>query len=664
MKRIFALCLLAALLLCLCSSAVSAHEYASRKGADNLSETDSDFDGIEDTYDADPNNNIFSGTLTASRNDCTVSYRFDYRWFFDDPTQYNPELSTTSIVLSSMAYAQGYLAYQPVVQYSGGQCQAVADATSFLALHGFQDLVDYNFDEYTDDDVSEIAIGHRKVTYNGKTKHIIVVDVRGTGGYLTEWSSNFDMGDHSNYQTEADWIHYYNHKGFDVAATRALKRLTEYTRTYTHSGDNLVYWVTGHSRGAAIANILSADLIDEGNTVFGYTFATPNTTTRSLALEAKYDSIFNMVNRSDFVPCVPLTDWGFLRYGKTAYLKMSESYKNEWCTATDSRFYNEMSVDTLSALCKKLTDVAAGWDDCYVYHCSCHGDGTQDDITRSGLSRDDVFVDYSDRARLHCQVTSYTDSHGKTKYKVCQQPAFFMQALADVMGADGLSMVSTIASTNLADHYKGARNQLLLSAVAGIADPHMSETYYILSLHADASSFKQDAAPSACEHHYVSFATLTPATCTADGYAVYRCSECADRIKDKIPKLSHNYLADTVTEPTCIKHGYTKYICSRCGASEYKDYTPCGGHNWVDSVILTPATESSTGLLRHTCSVCHVSQTDIIPILAHDHIYTVKIDPPTCVSGGSVTYTCACGDTYTETLWEYGLNHPTKKDGQ
>lgn len=657
MKRIFALCLLAALLLCLISPAVSAHELAPQRGSDDSSAEDSDFDGIEDAYDADPNSNVFSGTLTASRNDCKTSYRFDYRWFFGDPTKYNPELSTASIVLASMVYAQGYFVYQPAVKYSGGQCTAAENATAFLSLHGFRDVVDYTFDEYTDDDVSEFAIGHRKVTYNGKTKHIIVVDIRGTGGFLTEWSSNFDMGDHSVYNTTADWTHYYNHKGFDVAATRGLKRLKEYTSTYTSDDDEIVYWVTGHSRGAAIANILSADLIDEGNTVFGYTYATPNTTTRASALDAKYDSIFNMVNSSDFVPCVPLASWGFLRYGKTANLKMTDTCRDEWCKATDNLFYNEMSVNTLSTLCQKLTGVAAGWDDCYVYHCSCHGDGTQTDITRTDLSKSDVYTDYSDRARLHCKVTSYTDSHGKTKYKVCQQPAFFMQALADVMAAEGLSMVSTIANYNLADHYKGARNQIILSAAAGIADPHMSETYYILSLHADASAFARSSKTSACTHVYSVSSTLRPATCVNDGYAVYHCTKCGDKIKDKIEKQGHNYVPGPVIEATCIAQGYTKYICTRCDAFVLKDYTPLGDHSWGEPEILTPATETSTGLLRHTCSVCHITQTDIIPIQAHVHDYTVVFDPPTCVSSGGVTLTCACGESCTESFWDYFMNH-------
>lgn len=615
---------------------------------------DADFDGIENTYDAQPDNNGFSGTLTASRNNCKVSYRFDYRWFFGDPAQYNAELCTTSLVLSSMVYAQGYFVYDSPVPYSGGTAKSVSDAVAFLKLHGFQNLVDYTYDEYVDDDVSELAIGHHRVTFDGETKHIIAVDVRGTGGFLTEWSSNFDMGDRTKFNTTSDWLHYDNHKGFDVAATRALKRIRQYLDAYTRRGDDLVFWVTGHSRGAAIANILAADLIDEGETVFGYTFATPNTTVRDSALGSTYASIFNLVNQCDFVPCVPLETWGFQRYGRTALLQMTKDKQDEWCTATDNSYYSEMSVSTLSTLLNKLSEVAPGWDDCYVYHCACHGDGTMDDITVDNLSQDEVFTNFSDRARQYCKVTSYTNSHGKTRYKVCQMPAFFMQALADVMGSEGFEMVTTIAGYSLADHYKTARNQILLAAAAGIADPHMSETYYILSLHTQGSDFAAPAA-SACPHSYAVYSTLTPATCSKDGLAVYRCSLCGDKVKQTVGTPGHNYISVSVTPATCIEQGYTKYTCTRCSASVFKDYTALADHTWTDTMILTPATETSTGLLRHTCSVCHITQTEVIPVHVHDYI--AQLLPPTCLDDGGMLYTCACGDSYIESFWEL------KKDG-
>lgn len=56
-----------------------------------------------------------------------------------------------------------------------------------------------------------------------------------------------------------DWKIKENHMGFDIAATRVIKLLDEYLKT--ESLDNSAtqtLWITGHSRGAGIANIVGA----------------------------------------------------------------------------------------------------------------------------------------------------------------------------------------------------------------------------------------------------------------------------------------------------------------------------------------------------------------------------------------------------------------------
>ncbi len=611
--------------------------------------TDSDYDGIEDTYDNAPYSNVFPGTMTASSYDCDVSYQMDFRWFFDSPYTYNPNLCVTSLVFATMIYSQGTYAYDSAVRYSGGTVSSTSSIVTFLKLHGFENPVDYNYTEFSDDDVSEIALGHRKVTYNGQTKHIVIVDVRGTNGTQTEWSSNFDLGDHTKFNSVSDWVHYYNHKGFDVAATRALKRLTTYTNAYVNDGTDVVYWVMGHSRGAAIANILSADLIDEGKTVFGYTFATPNTTTRALAHDYKYSTIFNVVNEDDFVPCVPMKEWGFIRYGKTATIDMTDAYQNEWHGVTGNSWYNEMADSKLQNLCTKLAAVATGWDDCYVYHCSCHGDGTRDDMTEDGLSYDEAYGDYSARARQYCRISTYTNFWGTTKYKACQLPAFFMQALADVMSSSGFDMVTTLTGYDLAARYEPARDQVIICAAAGIADPHLTETYYVLATHATAAMFARGTVTT-CTHNYTRTSTLTSATCTAKGRGIFTCSKCGDKYKGDIAALGHNYVPSAVYAPTCTDSGFTRYTCSRCTAGKYDDYTDPTGHSWGAETVLTPATETATGLAKHTCTVCQTTEQYTLPMLEHTHHYTSTVTAPTCTAQGYTTHTCTCGDSYQDTF--------------
>ncbi len=84
--------------------------------------------------------------------------------------------------------------------------------------------------------------------------------------------------------------------------------------------------MTGHSRGAAAANLLAAKLIRDGSIagvrlnesdIYTYTFATPNATKDKEKDGAKFKRIFNIVNPTDFVTKVLPTTWKFGKYGTT-----------------------------------------------------------------------------------------------------------------------------------------------------------------------------------------------------------------------------------------------------------------------------------------------------------------------------------------------------------
>ena len=83
------------------------------------------------------------------------------------------------------------------------------------------------------------------------------------------------------------------HKVFLKTEERIEDFINRYINVFLSDKTDLVYWITGHSRGAALANILSAKLVDNGNNVFAYTFATPSTTISSSMNDSKYNCIFN-----------------------------------------------------------------------------------------------------------------------------------------------------------------------------------------------------------------------------------------------------------------------------------------------------------------------------------------------------------------------------------
>ena len=96
--------------------------------------------------------------------------------------------------------------------------------------------------------------------------------------------------------------------------------------------------VTGHSMGAAIANILAARLnetMDSGN-IYAYTFATPRTVNEAVSgnQAVNYPNIFNILNSNDAVTYVPLTItlpvvnyWK--RHGIDLYINMPYSESRE-----------------------------------------------------------------------------------------------------------------------------------------------------------------------------------------------------------------------------------------------------------------------------------------------------------------------------------------------
>lgn len=451
--------------------------------SDNL--VDSDYDGRVDSQDTNPNNNGFSGTLHTSFADSKVSYVMDYREFFKPNTSYSKKISTISSLYSAVVY--------------GGTTYEGQNIRGFMSANGLTDIERYNLaSKYNDADVSEAYIGHHKVTYNGEDREVIAIVVRGTNGTIQEWSSNFDIGTTNKKSSYSDWTTVNNHKGFDVAATRILKCLTTYENT--HSFDTQakkVYWVMGHSRGAAIANIIGAKLIDQSKYVYTYTFAAPNTTTAKNASE--YKGIYNILNKDDFVPYLPMKDWGFTHYGKSAVVSIADQYETEWESLTGCKNmfgvvdYNIDAIgmeDTLEEMGKMVNHR----NECYLYTCKCHGDGSLDKISiknygMSKKSREEAIAKIPAVALPYCKITRYDGGLiSGWDFKVCQQPEYFMQILAAYMAGE-INEMRFAVELNIAERYEPVKSAIISSALGGLEHPHYPESYYLLSTHLTNSSF-------------------------------------------------------------------------------------------------------------------------------------------------------------------------------
>lgn len=453
----------------------------------SYTDTDSDYDGIPDNLDKAPQDNSFSGVIhnPGFDIDSHVAYAIDYRAFFKPSSEFNSQLCKASSIYANMGYEFTMSDERSGKDYS---------ITELMSYQGLSNTMAYDLKSlYSDYDLTKFFIGHRTVTYNGVTKNVIAVSVQGTGGGMDQWQSNFDIGTTADFYKYPDWTTIENHRGFDIAANRAKKLIESYVKSYCSNGSETVYWLTGHSRGAAIANIISAKLIDEGKTAYGYTFASPNTTTKANAATSQYSSIFNLVNQEDFVPCLPCAAWNFRRYGRTSVISISKNYEKEWEDLTGIFDYNPDTFgmdDTVN----ELGAVFQTRNQAYIYTCKCHGTGTKDDITirnygTSKKSRENAIAKIPFNALPYGKITRYDGTwFWGWDFTVCQCPQYFMQILASVM-AGQISNYRFVAELNIADHYESAKTAIIKSAIGGLTHPHYSESYYILSKHAQASDF-------------------------------------------------------------------------------------------------------------------------------------------------------------------------------
>ena len=91
-------------------------------------------------------------------------------------------------------------------------------------------------------------------------------------------------------------------------------------------------------------------------------------------------------------------------------------------------------------------------------------------------------------------------------------------------------------------------------------------------------------------------------------------------------------------------------------ATIHYNYKPVHTHSYTSKITKQP-TCTSTGVRTYTCS-CGDSYTEIIPKIEHDYTSAIT-KQPTCTEEGVKTYTCSCGDNYTETLPATGHKYLT-----
>lgn len=231
----------------------------------------------------------------ADGSDQTVSCLYRDSWFLETKSfQYAKKIVQVCAAGAASTY---------------GKEGAARDFLESLGYRAFKSRYTGRSSEGTeeDNDNATYAFGVKTVRDGlGKTDlFAVILSGYSSSGY--EWKSNFNLG------------HTRTHRGFYLAEQKVLQELKEYIKDHRKKGHAFRIWVTGHSRGGALANLLSHDLnlLYGSRKVLCYTFASP-AVRRMSALAAKGDrNIFNLVNRADLVPYIPPLSMGYRRYGVT-----------------------------------------------------------------------------------------------------------------------------------------------------------------------------------------------------------------------------------------------------------------------------------------------------------------------------------------------------------
>ncbi len=241
-------------------------------------------------------------------------------WFFDNASVYNHDLARMSLGLAMAGF--------------GSNVKTEKDAN---VKKLFSDL---NFDkekyysvgyDKEDNDTVAMALDSKTVIDNrtGESYTLLGVCLRGADYGTGGWKGNFNVENSTAY-----------HAGFDKAAIYARGVIKKYIEDNGINSSRLRIWLTGYSRSAATANLLSAKLknakvVGDGK-IYTYTFATPNNQLKKIVTSNK--GTFNLINPLDVVPQVPLSAWNFGKMGTTYMLP--KPYVNSSIVATETWLLN------------------------------------------------------------------------------------------------------------------------------------------------------------------------------------------------------------------------------------------------------------------------------------------------------------------------------------
>lgn len=207
-------------------------------------------------------------------------------------SEYNHPLATWSMYLSNAAYNP--LPDDMFFNIPESFMTDFTEIEDILEINHFEEIEQYHYDA-SHINTAAHTIAHKRIAdTDGSYKSLISVTVRGTTSAI-EWV------------TDAESLFRDQRLGFLGATNEVLNNLSYYIQEHQESlEEEIIILVTGHSMGAAVANLVAASLNSAEqwgpSCVYAYTFATPNVGSN---ITTDYVNIFNILNRSDYITLVP-----------------------------------------------------------------------------------------------------------------------------------------------------------------------------------------------------------------------------------------------------------------------------------------------------------------------------------------------------------------------
>lgn len=271
-------------------------------------------------------------TVNSAEN---VEIAWDEAWFGENDTSvYNHKIARIACLFASVAYVDVAKNKTENALLQNYKLLGVKDGDIELTYD-----IDYNDPIYGNDQCA-FSIASKAINSAKGKKQLVFVVVRGTPVGANEWLSNLNINNDSKTQKII-------HEGFAKAAQQVHIALISYLLEHKIDPKDSYFLITGHSRGAAVSNLLASmasyEKFFDKNKVYAYTFAAPNVTTSDLATNGTYDYIHNIVNPEDIVPTVPLykDNWTYQKYGKVLMLV---NYWNVSQSLYDDNFYPRVNA--------------------------------------------------------------------------------------------------------------------------------------------------------------------------------------------------------------------------------------------------------------------------------------------------------------------------------